>query len=184
MSSQAWLEKQIGDDFGAIDPNEPLLAEERSIVNALTAKIGVTQDALPAAFDALAAEEVALATVADAHDQEAADMAHAVRAALLGRWPMLDDPWHPDFAPTLTSQGDAIRAFLDASPDYKAMLAAEARATTARVAFELHTVKLAPYDRALLALRTMQRAAVAKAGVEGSTWLTFEALRRCERESL
>ncbi len=193
MSSQAWLERQIGDDLGAadpnnsidaIDPNEPLLAEERAIVAALTTQLGVTQEALPATFEALVDEETQLAEVVNKHDDDTAAASLAVRAALLGRWPVLDDPWHPDFAPTLASQSDAIRAFLDASPEYKTMLDAEAKATTARVAFELHTVKLAPYDRALLALRTMQRAAIAKAGVEGSTWLTFEALRRCERESL
>ena len=49
----------------------------------------------------------------------------ALRAALLGRWPVLDDPWHPDFPATVSEHRAAIRDFLRTSPEARAYRAAD-----------------------------------------------------------
>ena len=184
LSSQAWLEREIGELTAAPDPDEPLLWEERTLLRALTTRLGVSEADLPARFDALVTEEDNLTTLLGDFDSDADTALRTLRAALLDRWPVLEDPWHPDFAATLANEGAAIEAFLVTSDAHKSWLAKVGLANVASDNLDAHKVKLAPFDRALLALRTMQRGAVAKAGIEGSTWATFEALRRCEREGL
>jgi len=184
LSSQAYLEREISDLTATPVPDEPLLWEERTLLRALTTRLALTEAELPARFDALVTEEDHLAGLLNDLEADADDALRKLRTGLLSRWPVLEDPWHPDFAATLATDALAIDAFLAASEAHAAWLAKVALANVASDDLDAHKVKLAPYDRALIALRTMQRAAVARTGVEGSTWATFEALRRCEREGL
>ena len=49
----------------------------------------------------------------------------ALSARLLGRWPMLDDAYHPDFAPTLETDRSAITGALESWPEARAFWAAQ-----------------------------------------------------------
>lgn len=186
LSSQVWLEREVGDVPAdtVIDQKEPLLAEERGLLAGLLARGKLTADELPARFDALAGREEAALAEQAAAAQEAEALRLTLVSELVRRWPAIEDPWHPDFQPTLVNEGAAIDAWLAASPTvakWRLALGASDALDTRVHALEL---ELAVLDRAMVARDTMLRAAVAKAGIEGSTWATFAALRACEREAL
>jgi len=192
LSSQAWLEREVGDlqsDSANDRPppypaDEPLLWEERTLLRNLLTRLAISEADLDTKFDVLVTEEGELSAAVNDLEVDSETALLALRADLLTRWPALEDPWHPDFAATLQTEGPAIEAFLANSAAHAAWVAKVALANAAADKLDDHKVKLAPYDRASFALATMERATIAKAGIEGSTWATFESLRRCEREGL
>lgn len=186
LSSEVWLEREIGEVPADATPDdklaEPLLAEERALFAGLLARSKLTAAELPARFDALADAETAALTEQATAAQELEALRLALVSELVSRWPAIEDPWHPDFAATLANEGAAIEAWLGANATrWRAALAANDALDDKVHALEL---ELAVLDRAMVARDTMLRAAVARAGVEGSTWATFAALRACEREAL
>lgn len=190
LSSQFLLSNTYEDARAA--PEEPppgvdWLAEERALLRGLLASLGLAAADLEARFDALQTEEDELTRLAN----EAADVADAAqrraRMALLSRWPMLDDPWHPDFAHVLTAEREAIERFLATSSVVLKYEAAAAAAERARAELEALKVRFAPVDRALDAQRTLERVAFLKAADDpdrAETWAHFQLLRQCEREAL
>ena len=112
-------------------------------------------------------------------DHAAADL----RIELLGRWPVLDDPWHPEFAAQYADNRDAIaRAMRDGATAQR----------YARLRGEHHGRGLA-YDAAKVAAaraRVLARAwdTVARAAQlrrqGGEPWQRYRALVRCERGTL
>ena len=107
---------------------------------------------------------------------------HRAAAELLGRWPTLDDPWHPDFPATIARERDAIRAALDGSDAVRAWRRARDHAD--RVAELLDRIRLeaAPVERLLRAWDTvaLARRLHARGGPE---WVRFERFLACERSS-
>lgn len=100
-------------------------------------------------------------------------------SALLARWPVLDDPWHDDFARTLEREGPAIEAVLAASPAYAAWL--EARETLERLDADdaALALELALVRRWLEADETLTLAArIAAARPEA--WAAVLRVRACE----
>lgn len=187
-----------------LDPNvvvgeDPWTREERTMLAGLLAKIPpeLVKTSLEAGFDALADDEKKKADALDEADLDEAMAASVAKGALLMRWPVLDDPWHPDFARTLQTEGEAIKAWLSSSEAITAWRDRLEAADRARLAVDTVRAQLAPLHRAIIAKETAIRVAMLRqrASAEAGTapgsaaspksiLARFEALRACEREGL
>jgi hypothetical protein len=103
-----------------------------------------------------------------------------VAADLLARWPVLDDPWHPDFAATLAAGRAAISAHLASSEAYAAFVAARADGDAAQAELAAAMGRSARLERLVRAHETLRLAGRLKAR-GGADWRTYEALLACER---
>lgn len=184
-TAERWLRHVVA------DPVEPPaagagegLAEEQAVIAALGRELdaedaAAAQARLAAAEQVLAAAEAEMNRVGEEFDHAAADL----RIELLGRWPVLDDPWHPEFAAQYADNRDAIaRAMRDGATAQR----------YARLRDEHHGRGLA-YDAAKVAAaraRVLARAwdTVARAAQlrrqGGEPWQRYRALVRCERGTL
>jgi len=176
-TSERWL-RSLEERRGAV--GAVALPEDDAVIEALTRELGLTGEA---AEGLLAEVEAATAVVLDRLGQQGEVEGAAYRrtaAELLARWPVLDDPWHPEFAAMLASEGPAISAALASSGPYGEFLTAgEALAKTRDEQAEL-LARSAKLERLVRALET-RRLAGALAGRGGADWRTYEALLACER---
>lgn len=125
-------------------------------------------------------EKIRLAETALAESDEAEAMAFRKAASdLLNRWPVLNDPWHPDFPALFASERNQIQSHLTLSPSYQAYLAVYAlrdqRAMTLE-RFFLQSAKLFRLERAqenLMAMRRLEK-------LKPEERKIFEQLRACE----
>lgn len=178
-TSERWLEAMApgpGSALGDID-----LPEENAVIAALGKQLGLV-DQLERARLVLVKIENEIEGLGErsAQAQQHEDQAYRQAAAeVLARWPVLDDPWHPEFGTTLATHLDAIREHFASSRSYAAYLAARAEVDTiAQSMFDLRA-KAAPYERLARALEYRQRAR-RLAAIGGPSWAHFIALRRCE----
>lgn len=156
------------------------LPEDDAVIEALTRELGLTE---AAAEGQLVEVEAATAVVLDrlAQQGELEDAAYRRTAAeLLARWPVLDDPWHPEFAAMLASEGPAISAALASSGPYGEFLAAGDELAKIRDEQAELMARSAKLERLVRALET-RRLAGALAGRGGADWRSYEALLACER---
>jgi hypothetical protein len=178
-TSERWL-RHVAPSSG---PRRPLpLPEEDAVVTAMAKRVELTgkEDTAAARLSAIeadvAAAEDALATM---HDREQRAYAR-IAGLLLARWPVLDDPWHPEHAATLERHGDDVARFLRESAELAAWEEArdEANAGEQRV----HEIerKAAPYRRLVRAIETRDLAARLHAR-GGPAWAHYRALLDCER---
>ena len=154
------------------------LPEEQAVIAAL----GELGDEI-AARTALAQVEKDMSEVTGRIDQAGAaeDAAYRqVAADLLARWPVLDDPWHPDFAATLAAGRAAIAAHLASSPAYAAFAAARVDGEAAQTELAAGMGRSARLERLVRAYETVRLAGRLKAR-GGADWRTYEALLACER---
>jgi len=178
-TSERWL--------GAMAPRRgprrlTVLPEQGAVVNALSARTGVPPQAR-AAHAALEALERQIDATRDQRDQTSADeerAAAAVVARLLARWPVLDDPWHPDFAALLKQERRAIATYLERSPEYRRYQEARREVDEAQDAYWKLREQAAPIERLTRALDYLEGAARLRAA-GGRAWRAFEQLRACER---
>ena len=103
----------------------------------------------------------------------------ALTSALLSRWPVLDDPYHPDFARTFEAERTAIQRFLDDSGDRAELDALADRLGALDAAAEGLELELALLERLLAAHETLALAARLRAA-GGQDWARYERLRACE----
>jgi hypothetical protein len=103
----------------------------------------------------------------------------ALSSALLSRWPVLDDPYHPDFARTLAAERAAIERFLEASGPRAELDALTARLDALAASAEGLELELALLERLLAAHETLALAARLHAA-GGEDWARYERLRACE----
>jgi hypothetical protein len=128
--------------------------------------------------DAMAAITAELTSL----DEQEASAYRAASAALLSRWPMLDDPWHPDFRATLDDEHDAIAAFFEGAPEMLAWREARALVDALEQRLDDGRVEAARYERLVRALD--DRALAARLHAQGgAAWQRYERLLRCERGS-
>lgn len=173
----------------AVDPEEPpperaptpSLPEERAVIHALTARLDLRRS--EDVFERLEREGALmerLATELDAVEEALASAEEVLVAALLHRWPLLDDPWHPGFAALLAAERDAIATFLADSGE--AARRRELLEERDRLAEEhdRRLVETAPLERLAEALETVELAAHLFA-LGGRHWLRYQALLACER---
>ena len=178
-TSERWL-RHVGLVAGS--QADVALPEEDAVIEAMARQLGLAGKVETARGMFEAAEQTLSQTDADVRaarereDEEAARVA----AALLARWPVLDDPWHPDHAVMLTTHHAAIGAFLGQSPEYERFqkaLEATARLTELLSKQEL---AIAPLERLIRALdnKALAGRLAARGGPE---WERFQALLACER---
>ena len=122
-----------------------------------------------------------LATLQAATDAEA-DAVDRVAAVVLARWPVVNDPWHPDFLRTLEGERHELETFFRTSDLYHDYLAARDDADGAAQKRDELSLALAPYLRLQRARETIALATRLKAE-GGAAWARFERLRTCERGS-
>lgn len=161
----------------------PLLPEDRAVVAGLSQRLGLED-----AADALALLErlESLVThtesvLAQAEEEELGAW-HRLDAALLSRWPVLDDPWHPDFAATLQADDETIRAFLAASPEHHAWRAARAQVDRLVALLDELRLRAAPVERLVRAHETLTLAGRLQAR-GGPDWERYERFLACERSA-
>jgi hypothetical protein len=113
-------------------------------------------------------------------EEEESQAWHAAMGVVLSRWPVINDPWHPDFAATLADERDAIVRFLDEAPELVAWRHARARLDEATRLLDEERVAAAPYERLARAHEDLTLARrLRAAGGEG--WAHYERLLECER---
>ncbi|MBX3269310.1 MAG: hypothetical protein KF729_03560 [Sandaracinaceae bacterium] len=172
----------------AVAPEEPprrapapaALPAERAVVRGLAARLGLARpEDVSARLDAVHSRIEPLVARLDAIDEEIARAREALAAELLHRWPVLDDPWHPDFEVTLGGERAAIEAYLAASDaaTRAAELAAE-REPLAATHDDL-VAQAAPMERLERALETLELAARLEAE-GGRHWLRYQRFVACE----
>lgn len=163
---------------------EVQLPEEEAVIARLAAALELrTEAAASGALEHVIKDmSVAQERLAAASDRE--DAAYRAAAAeLLSRWPVLDDPWHPDFAPTIAGHRDEIAGFIAESDAYAGFRAAQAEVAAAQEAAGELLARSAKIERLLRALQTRALAGRLKAR-GGADWRTYEALLACERSAL
>lgn len=111
------------------------------------------------------------------------DMDDAFRLAaaeLLARWPVLDDPWHPEFAGVFHREREQIGAALEGSAPYAAFVAARDASAQLEDRLADLAVEAAPLERLVRALDNRELAGrLAAAG--GPALAAWQRLRACER---
>lgn len=163
-------------------PAVPLI-EERAAIAGLTARLELAEPLdVHTRLDALRLRIDEHANVLDRLDAQLDAIEEDLRGALLHRWPVLGDPWHPDFAPTLAAEREAIEGFLNESAS--AAQRRELLAERERIASAHDTllVEAAPHERLARALETVRLAAALRAE-GGRHWLRYQAFLACERGS-
>lgn len=158
-----------------------LLPHEDAVIRELSARLGVgsQREAMQRARSLDTRIEQQAQAGADAAARET-DAYWDVAGAMLARWPVLDDPWHPRWQTTVDQHGREIREFLEESPAVTALV--QAMATTDRVAAARADLEAerAPYDRLIRAYDTRRLATVLEQR-GGDDWRRFLRFRRCEQ---
>ncbi len=184
-TSEAWLARWIPYPEQIPDlPEHPLYAPERALIATLSKELGTTDhpstlralDAVAGQLDALAEE---LDVLAEAED--AAWRAH--RVALLHRWPVLDDAWHPDFDRALAAHEDEIRQALNLSPTAVQLEQAQDAAEQGWKRWDALRVRRAMLMRLAQAWETLFRAHTLSSGGDDA-WEDYLRLRECESEKV
>jgi hypothetical protein len=156
--------------------------EDDAVIAALGDRLGLrgheddARDRLAAIERRIADDDAALTRANAAHDE-----AFRVAAAeLLARWPVLDDPWHPDFAAVFRRDREAMGEHLRSSQSYASYLATRDEAARIEGRLADLAVEAAPFERLVRALdnRTLARRLAAAGGPSFTTW---QRLRTCER---
>jgi hypothetical protein len=116
----------------------------------------------------------------DAQRLELDDALRVVAAELLARWPVLDDPWHPEFATMFRHEREAIGAQIERSAAYARFVALREQLGQAEQAHAELAVEAAPLERLVRALDNRELAGrLTAAG--GPALATWQRLRSCER---
>jgi hypothetical protein len=164
---------------GTIQPS--LIPEDAAVVRALSDSLSLE--------DRQAAErrwktlDQRLARADEEHEEaEAAlDQRYAVLAArILSRWPVLDDPYHPEFAGILARDANAIDAMLAGAPAAQRYREAQRKVEVLDAPFWNLQVEEALVMRLLRAYGTLARAAALRER-GGDEWRAYQRLLACER---
>lgn len=155
--------------------------EEEHVIRTLSARLGLERP--EDARRELARLEREIERIAEELEEKSelrTEIEEELAAALLHRWPVLDDPWHPDFAPTLQNERPAITALLGRSPLLAARHALLAEEHEKAEEHDRLLVRTAPLERLVRALETVELASRLHAE-GGPRWAHYQALLACER---
>ncbi len=158
------------------------LPEEDAVIAAMaqrTGLVGREHESTALLANAQQAWEEASLDLRDARAAED-DAFRALAGDLLARWPVLDDPWHPDFEATLARHTAAIEAHLDSSEAYRRYEDAVTAVDRLDAFAAGLRAKAAPLERLARALKNKELAGRLKAA-GGSDWAVYERLLACER---
>ena len=156
------------------------LPEEEIVVRVLGERLRIegVRDA-EARLEAIARRREELEAAIDEERTRADDLWWAIQGEMLARWPVLDDPWHADWAPTLERERAAIVEVLDTLPELAAWRAAEDDADAMDVTLAALQIEEAPLRRWLEARETLELASrlAAQGGPALARW---RRMRACE----
>lgn len=158
------------------------LREEEVVIAALAEQLGLTgrEEEAVAGLQAVT-EDMSEVTGRIDEASAAEDAAYGRTAAqLLARWPVLDDPWHPEFAAMLASERVVIAAELASNAAYAEYQAARAEVEAAQAEQATLLARGALLERLVRALETRTRAQLL-AGRGGADWEGYVELVSCER---
>ena len=158
-----------------------LSPEDAAVVQKLGARLGLlTRPAVENRYKELGARLDALQDQLDAKDAEFDRSQAKLGARVLARWPVLNDPYHDDFAATLKQNEAAIAALLAQSPE--AQESAQLREQTDALAERIGALEAdeAVTLRLLRAYETLGLAA-SLAARGGPGFKSYQALLACER---
>ncbi|MCC7539817.1 MAG: hypothetical protein IT379_26580 [Deltaproteobacteria bacterium] len=179
-TSERWLRSAAPEHGPSI---ATALPEEDAVVRSLGETLALrTEDAARARLARLEDEQRVLDERIEALSSDADERAADLRVALLSRWPVLDDPWHRDFAPLMAAHEEAIRRAMDEWPEAAAWTSAQAALDAAAERADTLTVDLSIVRRLVRAHETRTLAARLHA-VGGEAWQTYERILRCERSA-
>jgi hypothetical protein len=157
------------------------LPEEDAVIAALGRALDLPTEAAGAAELTRIEAEVAVL------DEKAKERRHAeeerfaaVRIALLERWPVLDDPWHPDFESTLRRDGKAIRSFIRDGRQGFRYRAARDDLDDAYEEIDRLRLRASRVGRLVRAHETRRLAGLLHAA-GGEAWEYYRRLLECER---
>lgn len=159
-------------------------AEDAAVLAQLGAALGVVDaQAAQAELEAVRARLDALDEDIAAAEAEADGAYATLSTAILGRYPELDDPYHPHFETSLAGDRDALTRLLDDGPGAAQLHAADA--TLARLDdmtwhLQIEEARLMRYLRADETLKLVS--ALQTRG--GEDWETYQRLLSCERSPL
>jgi hypothetical protein len=189
-TSERWLRHATGSRAAGGAPTartrgralDPALAPEAAAVaQQLGASLGLTSErAVEQRWSELGSQIDSLTESLD-DAEEALDARDAEETTLLlERWPVLDDPFHPDFEATFDNNRRAIESALTTSPEARAR--AEQNARTSALYDQLRALQLeeARVLRVRRAYETLERAAaLSKRGGPAAKY--YASLLSCER---
>ncbi len=183
-TSERWLRAtpEVGGRPVASAAATAVLREEEVVIAALAEQLGLTgrEEEAVAGLQAVAED---MSEVTGRIDQASAaeDAAYRRTAAqLLARWPVLDDPWHPEFAAMLASERAGIAAELASNAAYAEYQAARAEVEAAEAEQATLLARGALLERLVRALETRTRARLLAAR-GGADWEGYVELVSCER---
>ena len=158
-----------------------LLPEDAAVLEALGSRLDLKdrRDA-EQRLEATSTQSQALEAEVEEAERAADDAYYALASVLLARWPVLDDPYHPDFGDMLSNNEAAISHELRESPQASAFRAASERLQELDERYGELRVKqamLLRYGRASETLR-LARALRLRGGEE---YDHYRALLACER---
>jgi len=178
-SSERWLRHVAPDTGPELDVSLP---EEEAVIDVLSARLNLVNDVegarhmLGGLNSADEHNRIRYETAIVEEDARALDVA----GELLARWPVLDDPYHPDFEETLRARSDEVLSWLEQSAGYARFVDAMSEVDAAAAARDLILVRRAPVARLVRALETVAMARRLRAS-GGVNWGFFQSLRDCER---
>jgi hypothetical protein len=157
------------------------LPEEEAVIEALGDRLDVADEAgAKRRYQQSVARREELDEDLSGTEDQTDDAYQELRIALLERWPVLDDPYHPAYAATLDRDGPAIEAFLDEAPVARGYFDAANAEVADQGELEALDVELALIER--LARAYAIRAAAARLHARGGeAFETYQRLLKCER---
>jgi len=184
-TSEEYL-RAVAPKTGDGDPFE--IAEERAVIVALSQRLGLNEkddletlrERVSRELDALETKHRLAASLADRARNAENDAYRLASGELLARWPVLDDPWHPDYVATLERDRKAIVEHLDRSTSYARYREAVAAAIASEDEMWSLRAKAAPWENLLRALDTEILAGRLRAR-GGATWKRYQQFLACER---
>lgn len=177
-TSERWLRQQAKRTGKSAEVSLP---EEQAVITALGARLGVAD--AQAATALLRQRDDSFERQSETWhelDDRANDAAEDLRIALLERWPVLDDPWHPDHASELAKNREEIAAFLAGSSLTAAYRASQAASDSAAELSDDRMVQVSAARRLVRAYETVELARHLKAK-GGRAWKKYQELLACER---
>jgi hypothetical protein len=169
----------------AVAPTEgPTLAvelpEQRAVIAALTEAMALSgREELARRIDETTARRAEHDAAMEDALAGADERYYALVAEVLSRWPVLDDPFHPDFEATFGGERDAIARYLETSPTVTRWAEAQDEVDAMGSTDLALRLELSLLRRLDDAYRTVELAERLHAS-GGPAWARYQALRACE----
>jgi hypothetical protein len=177
-TSERWL-RLVEPGLAAIDPD--VLPEERAVVEHLGAALGLLSErAAQQRWAELDQKLEELDATIDRAEEMLSESVADEATLLLERWPVLDDPFHPQFEAMFRENRTAIESVLTSSPEARRRAEASGRTRALYEQLDRLSVDEARVFRLTRAYETLHKAS-ALLSKGGSSALYYQSLLACER---